>query len=116
MSRKIEFSLLLSVVTALVGISPALAAPRTDNFRVDRQYKGPICIELRYLTKGDFSVQWGSYNRSGSTGSIIPTGGTYVQLQARGNNIPNIVFQSPNGASFSQGACKSALYRVINSW
>lgn len=119
MSRKIEFSLLLSIVAALSGISPVLAAPQqVNNFRVDPSYKGSVCIALNtYLQgKNSFSVQWGSYNRSGEVGFYVPAGGTYVQLQARGNNVPNISFSSAAGASFSQRACPSGGLRVVNNW
>ena len=106
MSRKIQFSLLLSIVTALFGISPVIAAPQvTNNFTVDRQYKGPVCISLNSLSGGSFSVQWGSYNNSGQSPSFRLGGITNIQLQAKGNNIPNISFRSPSGASFSQSAC-----------
>jgi hypothetical protein len=106
MLKKIEFSLLLSIVAALSGISPVLAAPQqVNNFRVDPSYKGSICISLNSFSNDSFSVQWGSYTKSGQSPFFKLGGITYIQLQARGNNVPNISFRSSSGASFSQSAC-----------
>jgi hypothetical protein len=109
MSRKIKLSLVLSMVAALSGISPALAAQQVNNFTVDRQYKGPVCISLNSFSNDSFSVQWGSYNKSGKTPSFRMGGLTYIQLQARGNNVPNISFRSSSSASFSQSACPGVM-------
>jgi hypothetical protein len=105
MSHKTKLSLLLSLAATSFCVAPAQAG--TNNFTVDRQYKGPVCISLNSLSGGSFSVQWGSYNKSGQSPLFRPGGLTYIQLQARGNNVQNISFRSSSGASFSQSACPS---------
>ncbi len=107
MSHKTKLSLLLSLAATSFCVAPAQAG--TNNFTVDRQYKGPVCISLNSLSNDSFSVQWGSYNRSGKSPSFRLGGLTYIQLQARGNNVPNISFRSSSGASFSQSACPGVM-------
>jgi hypothetical protein len=105
MSRIIKFSLLLSIVAVSFATIPAIAAPQVNNFTVDRQYKGPVCISINSFSNDRFSVQWGSYNRSGKSPLFRMGGLTSIQLQARGNNAPNISVRSSSGASFSQSDC-----------
>ena len=108
MSRTIKFSLLLSIAATSFCVAPAQAG--TNTFSIDRQYKGPVCITVdRGNTAGTISVQWGSYRRSEAIQQPRVTSGGYVdvQLQARGNNVPNIVFISPGSAKFSYGNCNT---------
>lgn len=118
MSRIIKLSLLMSVFVTSLGVTPVMAQ-QTSNFTVGRQYKGPLCIAVKTYLQGQnkFSVQWGSYNRSGEVSRFYsPADGTFVQLQARGNNVQNISFSSAAGASLSQNACPSGGLRVVNKW
>jgi hypothetical protein len=107
MSHKTKLSLLLSLAATSFCVAPAQAG--TNNFTVDRQYKGPVCITVDRNTAGTISVQWGSYRRSEAIQSPKVTSGGYVdvQLQARGNNVTNIVFTSPGSAKFRYGNCST---------
>ena len=108
MSHKTKLSLLLSLAATSFCVAPAQAG--TNTFRIDRQYKGPVCITVdRGNSAGIISVQWGAYRRSEAIQQPRVTSGGYVdvQLQARGNNVPNIVFTSPGSATFRTGNCNT---------